>query len=130
HDIAVDVGIEVEDVALDRHSIVFEQRRPHADVRDALKRTGEALETGRGHVDAAAWIELVRRIDVDGRKSDLPAQASSGNNATVDEIRPPEGQGDGAHGAFVDGVAHIRARGADASNAHLVDAFHFETQTR
>src|SRR5947208_3247640 len=70
HDIAVDVGIEVEDVALDRHSIVFEQRRPHADVRDALKRTGEALEAGRGHVDAAAWIELVRRIDVDGRKSD------------------------------------------------------------
>src|SRR5947208_10492710 len=64
--IAVDVGVEVEDVALDGDGVVLVQGGAHADVGHALERAAEALEARGGDVDAAAGKELVRRIDVHG----------------------------------------------------------------
>src|ERR1051326_749174 len=66
HRIAVDVGVEVENVALDGRRVVFVEGGADADIRDALERTGETLESRRRDVDAGAGDELVRRVDVDG----------------------------------------------------------------
>src|SRR5579859_262599 len=76
--VVVDIRIEIEDVALDRNRVILVERRPHADVRDALETTRETLEARRRDVDTAAGVELVRRIDVDGRKSDLAPEAAAG----------------------------------------------------
>src|SRR3954463_16392850 len=59
HRVAVDVGVEVEDGALDGDGIVFIESRSHADVRHALEAPAETLEARGGDVDPAAGIELV-----------------------------------------------------------------------
>src|ERR1044072_3803219 len=53
HAVVVDVGVEVEDVALDGDGVVLVQRRAHADVGHALEAAVEALEARGGDVDAA-----------------------------------------------------------------------------
>src|SRR3954447_1536732 len=80
HRVAVDVRVEVEDVALDRDRVVLVQRRADADVRHALEAAVEALEARRGHEHAAVRIELVERIDVDGGKADLASEAAAGGD--------------------------------------------------
>src|SRR5688572_14528080 len=85
HRVAVDVGVEVEDVALDRRRVVFVQRRPHADVRDAGERAVEALEARRGDEYAPAGKELVVRVHVHGREADLASEAAACRDAAVDE---------------------------------------------
>src|SRR3954464_10691791 len=76
--IAVDVRIEIEDVALDRDGVVFVERRPDADVGHAFEASVEALEARRGDVDAGPRIEVVLRIDVDGGEADLAPEAAAG----------------------------------------------------
>src|SRR5262249_37789204 len=127
HGVVVDVGVEVEDVTLDGDGVVLVQRRPHADVGHALERAVEALEARRGDVDAAAGEELVRRVDVHRRKTDLAPEPPPGGDAALDEVRAAEGEICAADGAFGDGVAHDGARHADPSQAHVVDAAHFES---
>src|ERR1043165_4617894 len=122
HGVAVDVGVEVEDVALDRDRVVLVERRADADVRHALEAAVEALEARRGDEDAAVGIELVERIDVDGREADLAPEAAAGGDEAVDEVRASQREGDGAHGAARDALADARAGDADAADAHLVDA--------
>src|SRR5256885_10825121 len=63
--LTVDVGIEVEDVTLDRERVVFVHCGTDADVRHALECSGKALEVGGRDVDTAARMQLVRRLDVD-----------------------------------------------------------------
>src|SRR6202011_2422170 len=67
--IAVDVGIEVEDVALDGQRVILVQRRADSDVRHALERAREAFEARGCRVDASARMQLVGRLDVHSRKS-------------------------------------------------------------
>src|SRR5207253_3047737 len=90
----------------------------------------EALDARAGHIDAATGMQLVGRLDVDGRKSDLASEAASGDNAAIDEIRAAQSQRDGAHGAFVDGIAHDRARDADSADTNFFDAVDREAVPR
>src|SRR5262245_66185734 len=62
HRVAVDVGVKVEDVALNRRCVVLIQRGADADVGHALERAVEALEARGADIDAAAGEELVGRI--------------------------------------------------------------------
>src|ERR1044071_355429 len=128
HRVAVDVGVEVEDVALDGDRVVFIQRRADTDVRHALEGAVEALEARRGDEDAAVGIELIERIDVDGGEADLAPQAAAGGDDAVDEVGAPEGEGHGAHGPARDSSADARAGDADAAYAHLVDALYGEAE--
>src|SRR5256885_10671495 len=126
HGVAIDVGVEVEDVALDGHGVVLVQRRAHADVGHALEGAGEALESRRRHVDAAARKELVERVHVDGREADLAAEAAAGGHAAVDEAGAAEGEGDDAHRPFGDRLADDGAGDADAADLDLPPALHPE----
>src|SRR5436305_5558102 len=128
HRVAVDVGIEVEDVALDGDRVILVERRADADVRHALEGAVEALEARRGHEDAAVGIELVEGIDVDGGKSDLAPEAPAGGDNSVDGVGAPEREGDGAHGAARDPSSDARAGDADAADAYLVDAVDVEAE--
>src|SRR5260370_1178419 len=78
HRVDIDVRVEVEDMALDGDGVILVQRRPNADVRHALERAGETLESGGGDVDPSARMELVERVDVHGREADLAPQAATG----------------------------------------------------
>src|SRR5437763_1418131 len=98
HRVAVDVGVEVEDMALDGDGVVLVERRADADVRHALEAAVEALEARRGHEDAAVGIELVEGIDVDGGEADLAAEAAAGGHVAVDEVGAAERERHGAHG--------------------------------
>src|ERR1051325_5074882 len=109
HGVVVDVGVEVEDVALDGDGVVLVQGRAHADVGHALERAVEALESRGGDVDAAAGEELVGRIDIHRGKADLAPQPPPGGHAAVDEVRAAEGDVDAADGAFGAGLADDRA---------------------
>src|ERR1044071_6977704 len=102
HGVAVDIGVEVEDVALDGDRIVFVERRTHADVGHALEGARETLEARRRDVPAAAGKELVRGIDIHLREAELAAEAAAGGDAAVDEVTAAEGEIDGGHGAFGD----------------------------
>src|SRR5437016_5267008 len=128
HGVAVDVGVEVEDVTLDRDPVVLVKRRADADVRHALEAAVEALEARRRHEDAAVGIELVEGIDVDGGEADLAAQFPAGGDDPVDGVGAPEREGDGAHGPARDPSADARAGDADAADAHLVDAVDVEPE--
>jgi len=130
HDVAVHVRLEIENVTLDRNRVILVQRRPDADVGDALETTRETLEARCGDVDAAAGVQLVGRIDIHRRKSDLAPEPPAGRDAAVDEIGAAEEQGGGAHGAFADRIAEDRARDADAAHADFVDALHRKTELR
>src|SRR6476619_2090382 len=59
--VAVDVRIEVQDVALDRRREVFVKRGANADVRHALERARETLEPRGRDVNARAGEEIVGR---------------------------------------------------------------------
>src|SRR5437667_4614454 len=83
HRVAVDVGVEVEDVALDGDGVVLVERGAHADVGHALEAAGEALEARGGDVNARAGEEVVGRVHVDGGESDLAAEAAAGGDAAV-----------------------------------------------
>src|SRR5438309_1995781 len=120
--LAVDVRVEVEDVALDGRRVIFVEGGADADVRDALERAGEALEARRRDIDAGAGKELVRRIDVHGRETDLPPQTPAGRHPAVDEVRPAEGEIDDVHRPFADRLADERRRDADAAQLHVVDS--------
>src|SRR5256885_2385085 len=87
HDVAVNIRVEIEDVALDGQRVILVERRADSDVRDALERSREALETRRRDVNPTAGEKLVGRIDVDRRESDLAAETASGDHAAVDEVR-------------------------------------------
>src|SRR5688572_18023756 len=74
HRVAVNVRVEIQDVALDGGRVILVERRPHADVRHAGEGAVEALEAGRGHVHGAAGKELVEGIHVHGRKADFSSE--------------------------------------------------------
>src|SRR2546428_9972178 len=119
--IAVNIRIEIKDVTLDRQRVILIERRPHADIRDALERAGEALQARSGHIDAAAGKELVRRIDVDSGESDLTSEPAPGDDAAVDEIRSSERERHCAHRSFVDRVSNDRARHTNAAAADIIN---------
>src|SRR4029077_12552413 len=129
HGIAVDIGIEVEDVALDRDPVVLVQGRPDTDIRHTPETAIEALEARCGDIDAAAREELIRRIDVDGGHADLASEAAASGDAAVDEVGAAESQGHSTHGAFEDRVAHDGAGDADAADGDIADSFHTEAET-
>src|SRR5258705_11179837 len=126
--VVIDVGVEVEDVALDGGRVVFVERRTDADVGHALEGAVEALEARGGDVDAAAGEQLVRRIDVDGGEADLAAEAAAGGDAAVDEVGAAEREIRAADGALGHGIAHDGAGDAHAADADVVDAAHLESE--
>src|SRR5438270_356093 len=91
--------------------------------------TPHAAPTTAG-VDAAAGEKIICRIDVDGRKSDLAAEFSSGGDAAVDEVRAAEGEIDDVDRSFGDGVADERRRHADAANPHVAHSFDAKSGSR
>src|SRR5687767_14276648 len=80
HHVVIDVGIEVENMALDRDGVVLVQCWAHADIGHAFEVSGECLEAGRGHVHPRSWEKIVGRIDVHGGEADLTAELSPGGD--------------------------------------------------
>src|SRR5437588_7137093 len=71
-------------------------------------------------------MQLVGRIDVDSRETDLAPEPAAGGDAAIDEVRARQGRSHGPHRPFLNGIADERTGDADAADLYLVDSLHRE----
>jgi hypothetical protein len=83
--IAVEVAVEVENVAFDRGFEILAKSRPHADVGDASPPL--AIDESRGRVDAELWDHAIMRVKIRRRESDRMTAAVSTDYHAFDAVR-------------------------------------------
>src|SRR5437867_3336594 len=84
--VAIQLAVKIENIALDRRLGRVLEGRPHADVGDALA-PGAVDERGC-RIDTEARDDPVMRLEIRRRKPDRMSAAIAANNNAFDPIRP------------------------------------------
>ena len=126
--LAVDVGREVENVALHHALVVLVHRRPGADVGDTVEGGRKRREMDTPGVDTVRRDQLGLRRQVDRRPAQALAHAVSLDHRAGDGVGATEHLHGVGHPALVEGLADAGAGDPLAAEQHLFAAVGGEAQ--